>query len=204
MWHMANDRSSMPTSAPPSPTARAGLTRAEFDAIARELQVLRDRHQAELAERLRDARSYGSPEDNEDVLAVHEEASVPEARIGRLEELLRSAPVVDREFDGRASLGCMVRVAGAGGRVAEYVLVGRRSETSSPDEVVGLTRGPGAPWCARWSGCSRGSSGRAHARAAHRRGNAACRTRGADGRHIRRRGGVSVERRHDAPRSCEA
>jgi transcription elongation factor GreA len=135
MWHMADDRSAMPASEPPSPTARCGLTRAEFDELARELQVLRDRHQAELAERLRDARSYGSPGDNEDVLAVHEEASVLEARIGRLEELLRSAPVVDREFDGCASLGCTVRVAGAGGRVAEYVLVGRRSETSSPREV---------------------------------------------------------------------
>jgi transcription elongation factor GreA len=135
MWHMADDQPVMPTSEPPSPTARFGLTRAEFDELARELGVLRDRRQAELAERLRDARAYGSPGDNEDVLAVHEEASVLEARIGRLEELLRSAPVVDQEFDGCASLGCTVRVAGPGGRVAEYVLVGRRSETSSPRDV---------------------------------------------------------------------
>jgi transcription elongation factor GreA len=135
MWHMADDRSAMPTSEPPSPTTRLCLTRAEFDELACELQVLRDRHHAELAERLRDARAYGSPGDNEDVLAVHEEASVLEARIGRLEALLRSAPVVDREFDGCASLGCTVRVAGAGGRVAEYVLVARRRETASPREV---------------------------------------------------------------------
>jgi transcription elongation factor GreA len=129
---MAHERSAMPTV---EPRASVGLTRAEFDELARELQALRDRHQAELAERLRDARAHGSPGDNEDVLAVHEEASVLEARIGRLEELLRSAPIVDREFDGRASLGCTVRVAGPGGREAEYVLVGRRSETASPREV---------------------------------------------------------------------
>jgi len=89
MWHMAHDRSSMPTSKPLSPTERFGLTRAEYDQVARELQVLRDCPQPQLAKRLRDARSYGSPGDNADVLAVHEEASVLEARIGRLEELLR-------------------------------------------------------------------------------------------------------------------
>jgi transcription elongation factor GreA len=113
----------------------SGLTRAEFDELSRELQALRDRHEFELAERLRDARAHGSPGDNEDVLAVHEEASVLEARIARLEELLRSAPIVESEFDGCASLGCTVRVTGPGGRVAEYVLVGRRSDTSSPDAV---------------------------------------------------------------------
>jgi transcription elongation factor GreA len=117
-----------------------GLTRPEFDELARELHTLRERHQTELAARLRDARAYGSPGDNEDVHAVHEEASVLEARIARLEELVRAAPIVDREFDGRVSIGCTVRVAGAGGRVAEYVLVGRRSDSSSPHDVS-----PGSP-----------------------------------------------------------
>jgi transcription elongation factor GreA len=125
---MADDRSALPGGA-------LQLTRAEFDALARELRALRDRHGTELAERLRDARAHGSPGDNEDVLAVHEQASVLEARIAGLEELLRAAPIVDREFDGHVSLGCTVRVEGTGGRVAEYVLVGRRSDTSSPREV---------------------------------------------------------------------
>jgi transcription elongation factor GreA len=129
---MADDRA-FPTSAPP--TASAGLTRAEHAAIARELQALRHRHQTELAARLRDARAYGSPGDNEDVLAVHEEASVLETRIGRLEELLRSAPIVDRAFDGCVAPGCTVRVAGPDDRIAEYVVVGRRSDAASPREV---------------------------------------------------------------------
>jgi transcription elongation GreA/GreB family factor len=50
--------------------------------------------------------------DNKDVLAVHAEGSVNAARIARLEELLRSAPIVDREFDGLVSVGCTVHVAG--------------------------------------------------------------------------------------------
>lgn len=111
------------------------LTRGEFDAFAVELEALQGRHKTELAARLRDARAHGSPGDNEDVLAVHEDVSVLGARIARLEELLRAAPVVDHVFDGGASLGCTVRVTGAGGRVAEYVLVGRRSDSSSLREV---------------------------------------------------------------------
>lgn len=132
---MADDPSATPSVDLQAPAAGLGLTRAEFAELARELQALRHRHHTELAERLRDARAYGSPGDNEDIQAVHEEASVLEARIARLEELLRAAPIVDREFDGCVSLGCTVRVAGAEGRVAEYVLVGRRSDSSSPREV---------------------------------------------------------------------
>ena len=142
---MADDRSPMPTATlvPDDglPAGKSsGLTRAEFDALVTELHELRDTYQRELADRLRDARASGSPGDNEDVFAVHEEVSVNAARIARLEELLRSAPIVDREFDGCVSLGCRVRVAGGEGRTAEYVLIGRRGEASARHEVS-----PGSP-----------------------------------------------------------
>jgi transcription elongation factor GreA len=112
-----------------------GLTRAEFDALAAELRQLRSAYRHELASRLRDARASGSPGDNDDVLAVHEEVSVSSVRIARLEELLGSARIVDREFDGCVSIGCTVRVAGDGGRTAEYVLIGRRNGDSTRREV---------------------------------------------------------------------
>lgn len=115
--------------------ASFGLVPAEFDALVAELHELRSAHQNEFANRLRDARAHGSPGDNEDILAVHEEVSVNAARIARLEELLRTAPIVDREFDGCVSPGCRVRVAGDGGRAATYVLVGRRREDSGRHEV---------------------------------------------------------------------
>ena len=156
---MADDRPLTPTLRPDDrvpANARPGLTRAEFDALVTELQELRRTHQDELADRLREARAYGSPGDNEDVLAVHEEVSVNAARIARLEELLRSAPIVDREFDGCVSLGCTVRVAGDGGRTAEYVLIGRRSEDlRSPRGVVGIAGRTGLSWApVRVSSCA--------------------------------------------------
>jgi transcription elongation factor GreA len=119
-----------------SASGSAGLTRAEFDSLAIELRELRRMHAQRFADRLRDARASGSPGDNEDVLAVHEEVSADAARVARLEELLRSAPiVVDREFDGCVSLGCTVRVVDDEGRAAEYVVIGRRSEGSARHEV---------------------------------------------------------------------
>ena len=143
---MANDRPFAPTFRPEvrvSADAGPGLTRAEFNELATELQELRTTHQAEFADRLRDARDYGSPGDNEDVLAVHEEVSVSVARIARLEKLLRSAPIVDREFDGCVSLGCAVRVADNGGRISEYVLIGRRGESSARTRCRGNRRSDG-------------------------------------------------------------
>jgi transcription elongation factor GreA len=142
---MADDRPFLPSpmllpdDAMPA-SASSGLMRAEFDALVKELHELRSRYQHELADRLRVARASGSPGDNEDVLAVHEEVSVTAARIGRLEELLSSAPIVDREFDGCVSLGCTVRVAVDAGETAQYTLVGRRSEASGRHEVT-----PGSP-----------------------------------------------------------
>jgi transcription elongation factor GreA len=134
---MADDRPFLPSpmrlreDAMPA-SASSGLTRAEFDALVTELHELRSRYQRELADRLRVARASGSPGDNEDVLAVHEEVSVTAARIVGLEELLRSAAIVDREFDGRVSLGCTVRVADDAG--------GRRAGVAGRHEVT-----PGSP-----------------------------------------------------------
>ena len=85
---MADDRPLTPAFQPDDrmpANASPGLTPVEFDAPVTELEQLRRTHQDELADRLRAARASGSPGDNEDVLAVHEEVSVNAARIARLE-----------------------------------------------------------------------------------------------------------------------
>jgi transcription elongation GreA/GreB family factor len=78
------------------------LTAADFAALVRELDLLRNRHRAEFARNLRDARTFGSPGEDDDVLTVFEEAVIDEARIAQLEEIVRTASVVDDSvvFDG--------------------------------------------------------------------------------------------------------
>jgi transcription elongation factor GreA len=122
---------------PPHAEAVIPLTQEDFDALVLELERLRDRHRADFARDLRDARTYGSPGENDDVLTVFEEAAIDTARIAQLEGLLRNAFIVDDRiaFDGRARLGCTVQVHDDRGRQEEYRLVGRRLSDSPPHHV---------------------------------------------------------------------
>jgi len=126
------------TSAVPPPlTTRVQLSPADYAELMRELDELRSRHRGELARRLRDARDFGSPGDDDDRLAVFEDAAVDEARIAQLEQLARTASVVavDDDADGAAGLGSTVRVADEAGEAMEFALVGRRAADSAPRAV---------------------------------------------------------------------
>ena len=147
MWHGSDERhgADMAAQRPPLPHAErlvdastgVLLTAADFEALVRELDRLRNRHRAEFARDLRAARTSGSPGEQDDVLTVFEEAVVDAARIARLEEIVRTASVLDDQqvFDGRAGLGCAVRVVDDRGRTDEYTLIGRRLQGSPPDHV---------------------------------------------------------------------
>jgi transcription elongation factor GreA len=108
------------------------LTQADFDALLGELETLRTTHRDEVARRLREARAAGgSTAENDDLLAVAEDAIVDQARIAQLEELVRLASVVETPgAGGGAGLGSTVRVSDDAGRESEYVLIGRRDQHS--------------------------------------------------------------------------
>jgi transcription elongation factor GreA len=118
------------------------LSTADYAELMRELDDLRTRHRGEVSQRLRDARDFGSPGDDDDRQAVREDAAFAAARIARLEHLARFARVVapDEAADGRAGLGSVVKVRDDGGRTVEFELVGRRTTDSKPGDVS-----PGSP-----------------------------------------------------------
>jgi transcription elongation factor GreA len=125
----------MPTSREIAPTGVV-MSRAEYAALTRELESLRALHRSELARRLHDVRAHGTTSDDDDRLAVLEEAAIDRARIAQLEELVMFATVVDdAEFDGAAGLGSTVEVADEAGRTTNYRLVGRRTSESPAREV---------------------------------------------------------------------
>ena len=100
----------------PSPSRRPSgdvlLSRADLTAAMHELDSLRGAHRIELAERLRDARAYGTASNDDDHLAVLEDAAVERIKIAQLERLIASATVVDVDAadDDVAGLGSVVRV----------------------------------------------------------------------------------------------
>jgi transcription elongation factor GreA len=111
------------------------LTQTDFDALVRELDELRRKHRIELERRLRDARDFGSPADNDDVLTVFEEIAIDQSKIARLEEAVRSVVIVsDDPFDGAAGPGCAVEVTD-GCRRTTYQLVARRTSAADRHAV---------------------------------------------------------------------
>jgi transcription elongation factor GreA len=110
---------------------------ADHAELMRELDDLRARHRGELSQRLRDARDFGSPGDDDDRLAIREEVAFTEARIAQLEHLARVATVValDGDVDGLAGLGSVVTVSDEVGSTTVFELVGRRTADSKPGDV---------------------------------------------------------------------
>jgi transcription elongation factor GreA len=126
----------MPASREIAPTGVV-MSRAEYAVLTRELENLRASHHSELAQRLHDVRTHGTTSDDDDRLAVLEEAAIDRARIAQLEDLVRCATVLDEdaEFDGAAGLGSTVDVADEVGRTRKYRLIGRRTTESRAHEV---------------------------------------------------------------------
>ena len=113
------------------------MSRAEYASLVRELEGLRAAHRSELAQGLHDVRAHGTTSDDDDRLAVLEEAAIDRARVAQLEDLVRCATVVDDSaaFDGAAGLGSTVEVADETGRTTKYRLIGRRTSESRAHEV---------------------------------------------------------------------
>jgi transcription elongation factor GreA len=125
----------MPSSREIAPTGVV-MSSAEYAVLMRELEGLRASHRTELAQRLHDVRAHGTTSDDDDRLAVLEEAAIDQARIAQLEDLVRSATVLDDAvFDGAAGLGSTVEVADEDGRTTKYRLIGRRTSESPAHEV---------------------------------------------------------------------
>ena len=130
------------TPGPPSPSRRPSgdvlLSRADLTAAMRELDLLRGAHRIELAERLRAARAYGTASNDDDHLAVLEDAAVERIKIVQLERLIASATVVDVDAaDGDvAGLGSVVRVKDHRDRETDYELVGRLSADATRAQVT--------------------------------------------------------------------
>lgn len=88
------------------------MTATELEALQAELDQLRHRVRKEIAERLRDARSYGDGSNNDEYHAVVEEQLVLSARIAMLEEIVGNALVIDPDHagDGVAAIGATVLI----------------------------------------------------------------------------------------------
>jgi transcription elongation factor GreA len=106
------------------------MTRAVFEELSGELDRLRSQLRQEIAQGLRDARSYGDGSNNDEYHAVREEQMVLQARIASLEETLARAVVVgpNAADDGVAVVGSTLSIEDLGsGETTRYRLAGSHS-----------------------------------------------------------------------------
>ncbi|MDQ3933135.1 MAG: GreA/GreB family elongation factor [Actinomycetota bacterium] len=90
-----------------------------------ELARLRARKTGEVAEQLRDARSFGDAAGNDELWAIREDEAILDARIARLEEIIARSRVVatDTSTSG-AAIGSVVDLEDvATGEIARYRIV---------------------------------------------------------------------------------
>ena len=79
------------------------MTAANLRELRDGLDQLRRRTRDEIAQRLREARSYGEGLNNDDYHAVREEQLVLEARMASLEDTIEAAVVIDLDDHGRGA-----------------------------------------------------------------------------------------------------
>jgi transcription elongation factor GreA len=103
----------------------APMTAAGLESLRSELDRLRERTGLEIAQGLREARSYGEGANNDEYHAVREEQMVLQARMASLEETIARAIVIDPgdAAQGVAAIGSTVWIEDlASGATAPYRL----------------------------------------------------------------------------------
>lgn len=103
------------------------LTKEGLEQIKRELEELRTIRRAEIANRLKEAASFGDLSENAEYVEAKEAEAFLETRIGELEETLRNYRVVDtmnKKTRDSIDIGCAVEVE-VGQEKHTYHLVGK-------------------------------------------------------------------------------
>lgn len=111
----------------PYPRGTAPMTAAGLDELRRELELLRERTQHHVAQRLRDARPYGEGSNNDEYHAVREEQMVLDARVAALEDTIDRAVLIDAKprARGAVAIGANVTIEDLGtGTRSRHLLQG--------------------------------------------------------------------------------
>lgn len=90
------------------------LTSLRLAELEKELQYLKTTREKEVAEHLKEARSFGDLSENSEYDEAKNEQALLYGRIAELENILAHAAIIDDEEDeevgGRVGLGCTVKV----------------------------------------------------------------------------------------------
>lgn len=129
------------------------LTPAALEKLKRELEELKTNGREEIEKRIAEARSHGDIRENADYDAAKNEQGLNEARIRQIEQILKTAVIIEGGSSGDVvEPGCLVELKHEGDDTPETYLVGSIEErhetypvlsTSSPLGQALLGAAPG-------------------------------------------------------------
>lgn len=102
------------------------LTQSGYDELVKELDYLKKEKRAEIAEKIKVARSYGDLSENAEYDAAKDEQGHLEQRIMELEATLQNAKIIERSSmtKGTVAVGTTVIVEDSKGKESTYSIVG--------------------------------------------------------------------------------
>lgn len=106
---------------------REFITKRGFDKLRRELEELVKVRRPEVAERIKEAVSFGDLTENAEYAEAKEEQAFVEGRILEIEEVLRTATLVQPQGGKSlktAQIGCVVALSGEG-QLKKFSIVGK-------------------------------------------------------------------------------
>jgi transcription elongation factor GreA len=118
------------------------LTPAAHKKMEQELEHLKTKGREEIEDRIAEARSHGDLRENADYDAAKNEQGLMEARIRKLEHLLRTAEVRDVVDSGRVEVGSVVTVVDGDGDEMQYFVAPQENKVpglllASPTSPLG-------------------------------------------------------------------
>lgn len=110
------------------------ITKRALEKIKKELEYLKNKKRKEVAQRIAAAKELGDLSENAEYTAAKEEQGLIEARIRELENLLRSAVVVEKKEKNIIQIGSTVKLK-ANGKFYVYTLVGEEETDPSKNKI---------------------------------------------------------------------
>ncbi|MBI4991909.1 MAG: transcription elongation factor GreA [Candidatus Harrisonbacteria bacterium] len=101
------------------------FTKERLEELKTELADLKGRRRIEVGERLKRAKELGDLSENAEYIAAREEQAQVETRIGELEDMIKSAAIIEKsQSTTNVSIGSTVEVEKADGQRRKLTIVG--------------------------------------------------------------------------------
>lgn len=116
------------------------LSKQKIDELGKEVAFLKGTRRKEIAEQLEYAKSLGDLSENAEYLQAREDQAKTEERIAQIEEILKSAVVIEKHHSNLVEVGSTVIVKKSGSSTTQkYEIVGSEEADMSQGKISNMS-----------------------------------------------------------------